>query len=49
LAELGYSVRDFEGHFDFELRDAIRDIQAQYKMLSDGHPTPALIERLGIR
>jgi lytic murein transglycosylase len=49
LAELGYSVQDFEGHFDFEQRDAIRAVQEGFGMISDGHPTPALLERLGIR
>jgi membrane-bound lytic murein transglycosylase B len=48
LAELGHAVHDFEGHFDFELRDAIRDVQAKFGMLPDGHPTPALLARLGI-
>jgi lytic murein transglycosylase len=49
LAELGYPVRDFEGHFDFDLRDAIRDMQVKFGMRPDGHPTPALLERLGIQ
>jgi peptidoglycan lytic transglycosylase B len=48
LAELGYPVRDFEGRFDFELRDAIREVQVKYGMRPDGHPTPTLLERLGI-
>jgi membrane-bound lytic murein transglycosylase B len=47
LAELGYAVRDFEGHFDFELRDAIRAVQVQLGMRPDGHPTTALLARLG--
>jgi hypothetical protein len=46
LAELGYYIRDFEGHFDFNLRDAIRDVQVKFGMLPDGHPTPALLKRL---
>jgi membrane-bound lytic murein transglycosylase B len=49
LAELGYPVRDFEGHFDFDLRDAIRDMQVKFGMRPDGHPTPALLDRLGIQ
>ncbi len=49
LAELGYSVRDFEAHFDFDLRDAIRDVQVRFGLVPDGHPTLALLERLGIR
>jgi membrane-bound lytic murein transglycosylase B len=49
LAELGYHVRDFEGRIDFDLRDAIRDVQAKFGMLADGHPTAALLDRLGAR
>jgi len=48
LAELGYPVHDFEGRFDFDLRDAIREIQAKFGMVPDGQPTPALLEDLGI-
>ena len=48
LAGLGYPVRNFEGRFDFDLRDAIRDVQVKYGMRPDGHPTLALLERLGI-
>jgi len=47
LNELGHKVNDFEGRIDFELRDAIRLVQAQNQMLPDGHPTPALLERIG--
>ena len=49
LAELGYPIRDFEGHFDFDLRDAVREVQLKYGIRPDGHPTPSLLERLGIR
>jgi membrane-bound lytic murein transglycosylase B len=49
LAELGYDVHDFEGHIDFDLRDAIRATQLKFGMLSDGHPTAALLERLGVK
>jgi len=48
LASLGYAVKDFAGRLDFDQRDAIRDIQAKHGMVPDGHPTPALMERLGI-
>ena len=48
LAALGYSVKDFEGHVDFDLRDNIRREQAKFGMLPDGNPTAALLERLGI-
>jgi membrane-bound lytic murein transglycosylase B len=49
LAELGYSVRNFTGHFDFDLRDAIRDQQAKSGLVPDGHPTLALFDRIGVR
>jgi lytic murein transglycosylase len=49
LAELGYTVRDFQGRIDFDLRDAIRAEQRKLGMVSDGHPTEALIDRLGAR
>jgi lytic murein transglycosylase len=49
LAELGYTVRNFTGHFDFDLRDAVRDIQVKLGTVPDGHPTPALLERIGAR
>ncbi|HEY6994362.1 MAG TPA: lytic murein transglycosylase, partial [Xanthobacteraceae bacterium] len=49
LAELGYPVRDFEGHIDFDLRDAVRELQAKFATRPDGHPTPALLQRLGVR
>jgi hypothetical protein len=49
LAELGYPVRDFEGHMDFDLRDAVREQQVKFGMRPDGHPTSALLERLGVR
>lgn len=46
LAALGYPVHDFEAHIDFDLRDAIRDVQKKLGMLPDGHPTPELLRRL---
>ncbi|MDO8533474.1 MAG: lytic murein transglycosylase [Xanthobacteraceae bacterium] len=49
LAELGYHVRDFDGRIDFDLRDSIRDVQVKFGMLADGHPTTALMDRLGAR
>jgi lytic murein transglycosylase len=48
LASLGYAVKDFAGRLDFDQRDAIRDLQVKNGMVADGHPTPALLERLGI-
>jgi len=49
LKELGYPVRDFQGHIDFDLRDAIREVQHKLGMLPDGHPTRALLESLDAR
>jgi peptidoglycan lytic transglycosylase B len=48
LAELGYPVSNFTGHFDFELRDAIRDVQTKAGLVPDGHPTPALLQYAGV-
>jgi membrane-bound lytic murein transglycosylase B len=48
LASLGYAVKDFAGRLDFDQRDAIRDLQVKAGMVTDGHPTPALLDRLGI-
>jgi len=49
LADLGYDVHDFEGHIDFDLRDAIREVQVKFGMQPDGHPTAALLDRLGVK
>jgi lytic murein transglycosylase len=49
LAELGYKVNNFTAHLDFDLRDSIRTEQVKFGMLPDGHPTSALLERLGIK
>jgi lytic murein transglycosylase len=48
LAALGYKVNEFDAHIDFDLRDNIRSEQVRFGMLPDGHPTPALLEKLGI-
>jgi lytic murein transglycosylase len=48
LSELGYPVRNFTGHFDFDLRDAVRDVQVKAGQVPDGHPTPALLAYAGI-
>ena len=47
LAALGYKVNEFEGHIDFDLRDNIRAEQKKLGMVPDGHPTSALLEKLG--
>jgi len=48
LASLGYPVHDFHGRIDFELRDAIREVQVKFGMVPDGQPTPILLEHLGV-
>jgi len=48
LAALGYKVADFTGHLDFEQRDAVRELQARFGMVADGHPSRAFLTRLGI-
>ncbi len=48
LASLGYAIKDFAGRLDFDQRDDIREVQIKFGMVSDGHPTPALLQRLGI-
>jgi len=48
MAELGYPVRNFTGHFDFDLRDAIREVQVKSGLIPDGHPTLALFNRIGV-
>jgi len=49
LAELGYKVQDFTGHFDFELRDAVREQQKRLGMIPDGHPSRPFLEKIGVR
>ena len=48
LASLGYNVKDFEGHVDFDLRDNIRAEQKKFGMVPDGNPTPAFLQKLGL-
>ena len=48
LAARGYKVQDFIGHFDFDLRDNIREIQRGYGMVPDGYPSRAFLDRIGI-
>ncbi len=48
LAELGYKVADFDGHLDFELRDAVRELQRRFGMVADGHPGRAFLNRIGV-
>jgi membrane-bound lytic murein transglycosylase B len=49
LQELGYTVNDFEGRIDFDLRDSIRLEQVKHGMRPDGHPTAVLLERIGVK
>ena len=49
LAELGYKVNNFTAHIDFDLRDSIRSEQVKFGMRPDGHPTPDLLVKLGIK
>lgn len=49
LAALGYKVRNFTGHMDFDLRDSIRSEQVKFGMLPDGHPSPEFLQKLGIK
>jgi membrane-bound lytic murein transglycosylase B len=46
IAELGYKVSNFEGLIDFELRDAIRDIQGKAGQVPDGYPGPVFLQTL---
>src|SRR6202051_1620199 len=48
LASLGYKVADFDGHFDFDLRDDIRKLQVSHGMSPDGQPSRAFLDRLGL-
>ena len=47
LAALGYKVQDFDGHFDFDLRDAVRELQQRFGMVPDGYPSRAFLDRVG--
>jgi membrane-bound lytic murein transglycosylase B len=49
LAALGFKVADFQGHLDFDLRDAVREQQRRFGMIADGYPGPAFLQRLGIK
>ncbi len=43
LAEFGFKVEDFAGHFDFDLRDNIKEMQRKFGMIPDGHPSRAFL------
>jgi membrane-bound lytic murein transglycosylase B len=44
LAQLGYQVADFQGHIDFDLRDAIRDVQSKAGRVPDGRADLSVLE-----
>jgi membrane-bound lytic murein transglycosylase B len=48
LAAMGNKVADFDGHFDFDLRDDVRKLQQSYGMTPDGHPNRTFFQRLGL-
>jgi membrane-bound lytic murein transglycosylase B len=48
LAALGYKIADFDGRFDFELRDAVRELQVRFAMVPDGHPSRAFLDQVGV-
>ena len=49
LADLGYKIAEFEGHLDFDLRDAVRVEQRRFGMIPDGYPSRAFLSRVGVR
>lgn len=49
LKALGYTVRDFAGRLDFDMRDAIRAEQNKLGITPDGHPTKDLLARMGVQ
>jgi len=49
LASLGYKIAEFQGHFDFDLRDAVRDQQRRFGMIPDGYPSRAFLDHIGVR
>jgi membrane-bound lytic murein transglycosylase B len=48
LGALGYKIDDFDGHFDFDLRDAVRDLQRRFGMIPDGYPSRDFLHRVGM-
>lgn len=49
LAAAGYKVNEFEGHIDFDLRDAVRDVQRSAGMIADGNPSLELLKLVRTR
>jgi membrane-bound lytic murein transglycosylase B len=48
LAQLGFAVADSTGHFDFELRDDIREMQRRFGTIPDGYPGRAFLDRINV-
>jgi lytic murein transglycosylase len=48
LAALGFKVDDLNGHIDFALRDAIRQMQHRFGMVADGYPGRVFLQRVGV-
>ncbi len=48
LAELGFKITDFQGHLDFDQRDAVREQQRRFGIIADGYPGRDFLKRLGI-
>ncbi len=46
LGTLGYKVGNTVGHIDFEQRDMIRELQAEFRMVPDGNPDAVLFEQV---
>jgi membrane-bound lytic murein transglycosylase B len=49
LAELGYDQTRFSAHIDFKMRDFVRAEQNKHGLVPDGHPTAALLDRMGLK
>ena len=47
LKAMGYTVKDFQGRLDFDIRDAVRIEQKKLGLRPDGHPTAAFLQRIG--
>jgi hypothetical protein len=48
LAALGYDQTRFSAHIDFKMRDFVRAEQKKHGLVPDGHPTAALLDRMGV-
>jgi lytic murein transglycosylase len=48
LVALGFRIADLDGHLDFDLRDAVREMQRRFGMTADGYPGRVFLRRLGI-